>query len=84
MAETRKKIGALWTKDTRGGGTHMTGELELPDGTKLPVIVFRNGFKTTENRQPDEIIYLREDSQTRTQDTHRSTMNDAPTGDEVF
>lgn len=57
----QKKIGALWLKEQRGGGMRMTGEVELPDGTKLPIIVFKNSYKTDVNRQPDQIIYLRED-----------------------
>ena len=87
MAETRKKIGALWLKEQRGGGMHMTGEIELPDGGKLPVIVFRNGFKTDANRQPDQIIYLREDRpqpQSTRQDYGDDEHGEAPSSDEVF
>lgn len=86
MAE-KKKIGALWLKEQRGGGMHQTGEIELPDGTKLPIIVFKNGYKTATN-QPDHIIYLRED-QPRSQPTRqefdqRDEHGGAPSADEVF
>lgn len=49
-----KSMGALWIK-TGKNGEYWTGNIELPDGTKQNVIVFRNGFK--ENNQPDLKIY---------------------------
>lgn len=49
-----KSIGALWIK-TGKNGEYWTGNIELPDGTKQNVIIFRNGFK--ENNQPDFRIY---------------------------
>jgi hypothetical protein len=86
MAE-KKKIGALWLKEQRGGGMHQTGEIDLPDGTKVPIIVFRNGFKTATNRQPDHIIYIREEqpqSQPTRQDDSDDEHGGAPSADEVF
>lgn len=86
MAE-KKKIGALWLKEQRGGGMHQTGEIDLPDGTKVPIIVFKNGYKTATNRQPDHIIYVREDqpqSQPTRQDFDQSHDDGAPSADEVF
>lgn len=49
-----KSMGALWIK-TGKKGEYWTGNIELPDGTKQNVIVFRNIFK--ENNQPDLRIY---------------------------
>lgn len=86
MAE-KKKIGALWMKESRGGAAYQTGEIELPDGSRLPITVFRNGFKTDTNRQPDHIIYLREEqlqSQPTRQAFDRSHDDGAPSADEVF
>ena len=55
-----KSIGALWIK-TGKNGEYWTGNIELPDGTKQNVIVFRNGFK--ENNQPDFRIYKKQEDQ---------------------
>lgn len=49
-----KSIGALWIK-TGKNGEYWTGNIELPDGTKQNIVIFRNGFK--ENNQPDFRIY---------------------------
>lgn len=57
MASTSgNKIGALWIRETRGGGQHMTGEVEI-DGRKHRIVVFKNGYRTEENRQPHYTIY---------------------------
>lgn len=48
------KIGALWIK-TGNNGEFWTGNIDMQDGTKQNVIIFKNGFK--ENNQPDLIIY---------------------------
>lgn len=78
----QQKIGALWTKEQRGGGTHQTGEIELPTGERLPIIVFRNSYKTATNRQPEHIIYLRDDRPQSSPDAEQD--NQAPSADEVF
>jgi len=51
-----QKIGALWLKEQRGGGTHMSGEVEI-GGVKRRIIVFGNSFRTDSNRQPHYNIY---------------------------
>lgn len=51
-----QKMGALWIKEQRGGGTYMTGEVEIA-GVKRRIVVFGNGFRTDANRQPHYIIY---------------------------
>ena len=48
------KIGALWIK-AGNNGEFWTGNIDMQDGTKQNVIIFKNGFK--ENNQPDLIIY---------------------------
>ena len=49
-----KSIGALWIK-TGDKGEYWTGNIELPDGTKQNVIVFKNTYK--KDNQPDFRIY---------------------------
>lgn len=49
-----KSIGALWIK-TGNKGEYWTGNIELEDGTKQNVIVFRNTYK--KDNQPDFRIY---------------------------
>lgn len=56
MSDTKKKIGALWTKELRDGKKILTGSVEL-NGEKVKVAVFRNSYKT-EPKQPDYIVYL--------------------------
>ena len=56
MPGSENKVGALWIKEQRGGGEHMSGEVEI-DGRKTRVVVFRNSYRTEENRQPHYIIY---------------------------
>lgn len=56
-----QKIGALWVREQRGGGTYMTGEVEI-GGVKRRVVVFPNGYRTEANRQPNLIVY--EETQT--------------------
>ena len=46
-----KYIGALWKKEgTRGG--YLSGEIELAEGQKLHINVYKNDRKTKDN-QPD-------------------------------
>ena len=56
MASQQDKIGALWIKQSRGGAEFMSGEVEI-DGVKQRVTVFRNGYKTDANRQPDYHVF---------------------------
>jgi hypothetical protein len=46
------ELGVLWEKSGRNG-TYFTGSLELPDGTKQPVVVFKNGNKKDGSKAPD-------------------------------
>ena len=55
MAEKEKSIGALWAKEGKAG-EYMTGQIDLEDGSKLRIVVFKNTFKKAEN-QPDYKIY---------------------------
>lgn len=56
MPGSENKIGALWIKEQRGGAEYFSGEIEI-DGRKQRVVVFKNGYRTDENRQPHFIIY---------------------------
>lgn len=49
-----KSIGALWI-NTGTNGEYFTGNIELPDGSKQNVIVFKNDNK--KDKQPDYRIY---------------------------
>ena len=49
-----KSIGALWIV-TGNKGEYWKGNIELPDGTKQNVIVFKNTYK--KDNQPDFRIY---------------------------
>ena len=49
-----KSIGALWIK-TGDKGEYWTGNIELPDGTKQNVIVFKNTYK--KDNQPDFRVF---------------------------
>lgn len=49
-----KSIGALWITSNEKG-EFWKGNIELPDGTKKNVIVFKNKFK--KDNQPDLRIY---------------------------
>ena len=55
MPSQKDKIGALWIKQSRTG-VEFSGEIEI-DGRTQRVTVFRNGFKTDTNRQPEYHIY---------------------------
>lgn len=48
-------IGALWEKKGKGGA-YFSGIVKLPDGRKLEIVVFKNGFKKKDNH-PDWRIY---------------------------
>lgn len=48
------KIGALWINEGNSG-EYWSGNINLPDGTKQNVVIFRNTYK--EKNQPDLIIY---------------------------
>jgi hypothetical protein len=52
----KKKIGALWKKQTQSGKTLWAGNVEI-DGKKTQIAVFENGYKTAD-KQPDYVIYL--------------------------
>lgn len=56
MASQEDKIGALWIKQSRGGAEFMSGEVVI-DGVRQRITVFRNGYKTDENRQPDYHVF---------------------------
>lgn len=51
-----QKIGALWVREQNGGGTYMTGEVEIA-GVKRRIVVFNNGYRLEGSRQPNLIIY---------------------------
>lgn len=53
--EKQKSIGALWAK-TSAKGDYFTGQIELADGSKIKIVVFRNNYKT-EDKHPDWKIF---------------------------
>ena len=48
MSEKEKSIGALWNK-----GNYFTGNIELVEGQKISVVVFKNTYKKAGDNQPD-------------------------------
>ena len=60
-----KSIGALWIK-TGNKGKYWVGNIELPDGTKQNVIVFRNTYK--KDNQPDLRIYEQKQREKKEED----------------
>lgn len=48
-----KKIGALW----KNKGEGYSGEMELEEGTKQRIVLFKNGFKESD-KHPDLVLYL--------------------------
>ncbi len=63
----KKKIGALWTKETKSGTQLLSGNVEI-DGRKTQIAVFPNSYKEEGTRQPDYVIYLDTYAQNRAQD----------------
>lgn len=57
MDDEMKKVGALWLKTSQKGHTFMSGEIELPGGSKLDVVVFKNTHKQPGEKTPDYRIY---------------------------
>lgn len=51
-----EKIGALWKKD-KNGTKFYTGVLELPGQDTINIVVFHNGYKTSD-KHPDYVIYV--------------------------
>jgi hypothetical protein len=62
MSENKKKIGALWRRETRNSGTILTGNIEIgnvkvDEEKKIKIIIFTNGYKVKGSKQPDFVIY---------------------------
>lgn len=55
-----KSIGALWITNGKNG-EFWKGNIELPDGTKQNVIVFKNIYK--KDNQPDFRIFKQKEKQ---------------------
>lgn len=54
-----KKVGALWLKIKEGKKTFMSGELELVEGEKIRVFVFKNdGEGHVRGKHPDYTINI--------------------------
>lgn len=47
-----KKIGALW----KNKGEGYSGDMELSDGEKIRIVLFKNGFKESE-KHPDLVLH---------------------------
>lgn len=57
MGEQTKKIGAIWEH-----GNFLSGEIDMPDGTKLKFVAFKNDYKHTD-KHPDFVILKARDKQ---------------------
>lgn len=62
--QTRRhvQIGGLWHDTKKGGEPCLSGELTLPDGTKIKIKVWKNIYKNEGNKQPDFKIWTPEDT----------------------
>lgn len=56
MPKQQDKVGAVWIRESRGGAEFMKGTIEI-DGQRVPIVIFKNGYRTEVNRQPHYIIY---------------------------
>ena len=71
-----KSIGALWVQ-TGSKGEYWTGNIELPDGTKQNVIVFKNNYK--KDNQPDFRIFEKKQKEQKEEQTEIFSDNDVRT-----
>jgi uncharacterized protein (DUF736 family) len=54
-----EKLGAMWKRLNKNKEPYLTGVIEVK-GKKINIIVFKNGYKNTDNH-PDYIIYEKEE-----------------------
>lgn len=51
-----KDIGALWAKTSKKGLEFMSGTIELPDNSRMEIVLFKNNRKSKPNH-PDWNIF---------------------------
>jgi len=57
MADSQEQsIGALWSKQSKGGANYFSGSIEI-EGKKTQIVVFKNQFKK-EEKHPDWKIFV--------------------------
>jgi hypothetical protein len=71
-----ESIGGLWLKDGKKG-KFMSGQISLPDGKKLDIVVFKND-KGDNPKRPDYRIYPSEkrDEAPKTEPPHTGDFTD--------
>lgn len=70
------ELGVLWEKSGRNG-TYFTGSLEI-DGTKYPVVVFKNGNKKDGSKAPDWRILKPQKQEGRSAEERANGEQDVP------
>jgi len=63
MAEN-KSVGALWLKEGKNG-KYFSGSIELIEGHKVNIVVFKNQYKEA-SKHPDYKIYLAREASEKT------------------
>ena len=46
-------IGALWVSEDAQGNKYFSGSIDMPDGTRQKVVIFKNTFKQPGESSPD-------------------------------
>jgi uncharacterized protein (DUF736 family) len=58
MTNTQQSIGALWAKKSAAGDSFLSGSIEIEEGNRINIIVFKNTYKEEGSNQPDFRILL--------------------------
>ena len=64
---THRKVGSLWLGQNADGSQRLSGEIAI-DGAALGILIFPNRSRKPGSRQPEFIIYAREDETSRVED----------------
>lgn len=71
--EKMESIGALWEKNSPKGAKYFAGSVEI-DGKKIPLVVFKNGYKK-EDKHPDWKIFISKPKEERNNEVNENTEN---------
>lgn len=62
MEKKLVKIGGAWKHESSKGTKYFSGQVklekDLPAGSTLQLVMFKNGYKEEGDKKPDLIIYL--------------------------
>ena len=71
------KIGAIWIRESKDGKKYMSGIIEYP-GVELPIVIFKNEEKKSENSPDYQIIW----SQPKKQNAEDQPAAESPINDD--